>query len=60
MAVVDLEEYRKTADPADLMRSKKPASESYFESAGEVKPVHIQPTDLNDGPTNISTTLDTK
>ena len=30
MAVVELEEYQKNTDPADLMRSKKPASESTF------------------------------
>jgi hypothetical protein len=60
MAVVELEEYKKTADPADLLRAKKPATESAFQSAGEVKPVHIHPTDPNAAPTNISTTLDSK
>ena len=30
MAVVELEEYKKNADPSDLLRSKKPASESTF------------------------------
>ena len=60
MAVVELEEYKKTVDPADLLRSKKPATESAFQSAGEVKPVHIHPTDSNAAPTNISTTLDNK
>ncbi|KAI5016509.1 hypothetical protein ZWY2020_006360 [Hordeum vulgare] len=30
MAILELDEYKKTADPADLMRSKKPASESAF------------------------------
>jgi hypothetical protein len=60
MAVVELEEYKKTADPADLLRAKKPATESAFQSAGEVKPVQIHPTDPNAAPTNISTTLDSK
>ena len=35
MAILELDEYKKTADPADLMRSKKPASESAFQSAGQ-------------------------
>jgi hypothetical protein len=60
MAVVELEEYKKTADPAELLRAKKPATESAFQSAGEVKPVHIHPTDPNAAPTQISTTLDSK
>ena len=30
VAVLELDEYKKTVDPADLMRSKKPASESAF------------------------------
>jgi hypothetical protein len=37
MVVVELEEYKKNTDPADLLRSKKPASESAFQSAGDVK-----------------------
>ncbi|KAI5000511.1 hypothetical protein ZWY2020_005100 [Hordeum vulgare] len=57
MAVIELEKYWKNADPADLMRSKKPASESAFQPAGEVKPVNIHPTDPNAALTNISTTL---
>lgn len=60
MVVVELEEYRKNADHAYLMRSKKHTSESAFQSAGEVKPVHIHPTDPNAAPTNISATLDSK
>ncbi|KAI4990714.1 hypothetical protein ZWY2020_039085 [Hordeum vulgare] len=60
MAVLELEEYKKTVDPADLMRSKKPASESAFQSAGETKKVSIHPTDESAAPTNISTTLDPK
>ena len=60
MAVVELEEYKKNADPADLLRSKKPATESAFQSAGDVNSVHIHPTDPNAAPTNISTTLDSK
>ena len=58
MAVVELEEYKKNADPADLLRSKKSATESAFQSAGDVKPVHIHPTDPNAALTNISSTLD--
>ena len=45
MAVVELEEYKKNADPSDFLRSKKPASESSFESAGETKPVHLHSED---------------
>ena len=60
MAILELDEYKKTADPADLMRSKKPASESAFESAGDTKKVSIHPTDDTAAPTNISTTLDPK
>ncbi|KAI5000894.1 hypothetical protein ZWY2020_010853 [Hordeum vulgare] len=60
MAAVELEEYRRTANTADLMRSKKLASESAFQSAREVKPVNVHPTDPNAAPTNISTTLDSK
>ena len=60
MAVLELEEYKKTVDPADLMRSKKPASQSAFQSAGETKKVSIHPTDESAAPTNISTTLDPK
>ncbi|KAI5011411.1 hypothetical protein ZWY2020_013548 [Hordeum vulgare] len=60
MAVLELDEYKKTVDPADLMRSKKPASESAFQSAGEMKKVSIHPTDDTAAPMNISTTLDPK
>ena len=60
MAVVELQEYQKTADPSDLLRAKKPATESAFQSSGETKPVHIHPTDPSDAPTHISTTLDSK
>ncbi|KAI5012942.1 hypothetical protein ZWY2020_025208 [Hordeum vulgare] len=60
MAVLELDEYKKTVDPADLMHSKKPASESAFQSAGETKKVSIHPTDATANPTNISTTLDPK
>ncbi|KAI4980086.1 hypothetical protein ZWY2020_016839 [Hordeum vulgare] len=60
MAILELDEYKKTADPADLMRSKKPASESAFQSAGDMKKVSIHPTDDTAAPTNISTTLDPK
>ena len=60
MAVLELDEYKKTVDPTDLMHSKKPASESAFQSAGETKKVSIHPTDDTAAPTNISTTLDPK
>ncbi|KAI4970693.1 hypothetical protein ZWY2020_001607 [Hordeum vulgare] len=60
MAILELDEYKKTADPADLMRSKKPASESAFQSAGDTKKVSIHPMDDTAAPTNISTALDPK
>ena len=60
MAVVELEEYKKNVDPSDFLCSKKPASESAFQSASETKPVHIHPEDLTAAPTHISTTLDSK
>ncbi|XP_020197284.1 uncharacterized protein [Aegilops tauschii subsp. strangulata] len=60
MVVVELEEYKKNADPSDLLHSKKPAFESAFQSAGETKPVHIHPEDPTTAPTHISTTLDNK
>ena len=60
MAAIEMEEYKKTADPSDLLRAKKPASESAFKSSGETKSVHIHPTDPNAAPTHISTTLDSK
>ena len=60
ITVVELEEYKKNADPSDLLRAKKPTTESAFESSGETKPVHIHPTNTNAAPTHISTTLDSK
>ena len=60
MAMAELQEYQKTADPSDLLRAKKPATESAFQSSGETKPIHIHPTDPNAAPTHISTTLDSK
>ena len=60
MVVLELDEYKKIANPADLMRSKKPASESAFQSAGDTKKVSIHLTDDTVAPTNISTTLDPK
>ena len=60
MAAVEMEEYKKTADPSDLLRAKKPASGSAFKSSGETKAVHIHPTDPNAALTHISTTLDGK
>ena len=60
MAVVELQEYQKNADLSDLLRAKKPATDSTFQSSGETKPIHIHPTDPNAAPTHISTTLDSK
>ena len=60
MAVVELQEYQKNADPSDLLRSKKPAADSAFQSSGETKPIHIHPTDPNADSTHISTSLDSK
>ena len=60
MAVVELQEYQKTADPSELLRAKKPASELAFQSSGETKTVDIHPTDPDAAPTHISTTLDSK
>ena len=60
MAVVELQEYQKTADPSELLRAKKPTSESSFQSSGETKTAPIHPTDPNAAPTHISTTLDSK
>jgi hypothetical protein len=60
MAMAELDEYKKAADPSELLKSKKPTVESAFQSAGETKPVHIHPEDPNAAPTNISTTLDSK
>ena len=60
VTAVEFEEYKQNADPSDLLRSKKPATESAFQSSGETKPVHIHPTDPNAAPTHISTTLDPK
>ncbi|KAM3401590.1 hypothetical protein ACQJBY_005977 [Aegilops geniculata] len=60
MAVVELQEYQKNADPSELLRDKKPATDSAFQSSGETKPIHIHPTDPNTAPTHISTTLDSK
>ena len=50
----------KNADPSDLLRAKKPATDSAFQSSGETKLIHIHPTDPNAAPTHISTTLDSK
>ena len=58
MAALEMEEYKKTADPSDLLRAKKPATDSPFQSAGETKPIHIDPTNPNAAPTHISTILD--
>ncbi|KAI4971141.1 hypothetical protein ZWY2020_002055 [Hordeum vulgare] len=60
MGMAELDEYRQTTDPAKLMRLKKPASESAFQSARKIKKVSIHQTDPTAAPTNISTTLDPK
>ena len=60
MAAVETQEYRKNVDPSDLLRSKKPATDSAFQLSGETKPIHIHPTDPNAALTHISTTLDSK
>ena len=51
MAAVEMQEYQKNADPSDLLRVKKPASESAFQSSGETKLIHIHPIDPNAAPT---------
>ena len=60
MAVVELQEYQKSAHPSDLLRAKKSATESAFQPSDETKPIHIHPTDPSAAPTHISTTLDSK
>ena len=60
MAVVELQEYQKTADPSELLRAKKPAPESAFQSSCETKAVHIHPTNPNAALTHISTMVDSK
>ena len=60
MVAVEMQEYRKNADPSGLLRAKRPASESVFQSSGETKPVHIRPINPNATLTHISTTLDGK
>ena len=58
MAMAELDE--KAVDSSELLKAKKPTMESAFQSAGEMKPVHIHPEDPNAAPTNISTTLNSK
>ncbi|XP_040255914.1 uncharacterized protein [Aegilops tauschii subsp. strangulata] len=60
MAAVEMEEYKKNADPSDLLRAKNPSSDTAYKSTGETKAVHVHPTDPNAAPTHISTTLDSK
>ena len=60
MAAVEFQEYQNSADLSDLLRAKKPATDSVFQSTGETKPIHIHPTDPNAALTHISTTLDSK
>ena len=60
MAVVELQEYKKNADPSDLLQAKKLATDSTFQSSSETKPIHIHPTEPNAAPTHISNSLDIK
>ena len=60
MAAVEFQEYQKNTNPSDLLRAKKPATDSAFQSTGETKLVHIHQTDSNAAPTHISSTLDSK
>ena len=55
-----MEESKKNADPSDLLRAKKPATDSAFQSSGETKPIDIHLIDPNAAPTHISTSLDNK
>ena len=56
MAAVELAEYKKTVNTAELLQPKKASS---FESAGETKKVRIHPT-VEEKFTNIATDLDPK
>ena len=60
VTTVELEGYQKNVDPSDLLRAKKPATESAFQSSGERKPIHIHPTDPNAASTHISSTHNSK
>lgn len=59
MAVAELNEYKKTVDPSELLNSKKPAPDSAFQSVGETKQVQVHPEDPRKT-TNIAATLDSK
>ncbi|KAI5014770.1 hypothetical protein ZWY2020_056160 [Hordeum vulgare] len=56
----ELDGYKKAVDIANLLNSKRPATESAFQSAGEMKQVQIHPTDSSASKTNISTSLGDK
>ena len=56
IADLDLVEYKKTADPSELLEPKKVSS---VESVGETKRIQIHPTDENKF-TNITSDLDPK
>ena len=56
IAELELAEYKKTADPSELLQPKKVSS---FESAGETKRVQIHPND-EDKFTNIASDMDPK
>ena len=60
MVAEEWQEHQRNADPSDLLRAKKPATDSAFQSSGDTKSVHIHPTDPNAAPTHISTTLDSR
>ena len=60
MAVFEFDEYKKTADFVDLMRSKKSDSEFVFQSEGEIKKVSIYSTDDIVVSTNIFIIFDLK
>ena len=56
IAELELAEYKKTADPSELLQPRKVSS---FESAGETKKVQVHPTD-EDKFTNIASDMDPK
>ncbi|KAI4991286.1 hypothetical protein ZWY2020_039657 [Hordeum vulgare] len=56
----ELDEYKKVVDNVDLLKSKRPSTESAFESTDKTKQVEIHPTDPSVVVTNISTSLEEK
>lgn len=53
MAVVELDEYKKTIDPSELLTTKKPSSESAFQSASDTKKLLVHVFDLSK-PVNLA------